>query len=109
MADSLPVSMSRPQHYWPGWEDKGGPSSTHRRRWLEKLAPLAFVDIGRAVTEDPLPGEKKSQILASVGAGVILEVRNNFTGALYYGWPLRSTEDTDKGDGRLNASLTYRF
>ena len=44
-----------------------------------------------------------------MGVGIIAEVRENFTGALYYGWPLRSTADTDKGDGQLNVSLVYRF
>jgi len=86
----------------PGMGDEDDP-------WLRKLAPLVFVDIGRAQIEDPLPGEDRIQELASVGAGAIVDIKGNFTGALYYGWPLRSTLDTNKGKGKLNASLTYRF
>lgn len=77
--------------------------------WLRKLAPLVFFDMGRAQIEDPLPGEQRIQELASVGAGAIVDIQGGFTGALYYGWPLRSTLDTDEGRGKLNASLTYRF
>jgi hypothetical protein len=28
---------------------------------------------------------------------------------LYYGWPLRGTEETKRGHGRLNASFVKRF
>ena len=96
------------RHVWP--EDIASTGSANSDEpWLRKLAPLVFVDFGRAKIEDPLPGEKRIQELASVGIGAIAEVQDNFTGALYYGWPLRSTADTDKGNGRLNISLVYRF
>jgi hemolysin activation/secretion protein len=77
--------------------------------WLRKLAPLAFVDIGRAEVEDPVPGETKIRELASAGIGTVVEIGDEFTAALYYGWPLRATPETDRNEGRLNISLVYRF
>jgi hemolysin activation/secretion protein len=98
------------RHVWPERDDIASTGSADRNKlWLRKLAPLVFVDFGRAKIEDPVPGEKRIQELTSVGVGAIAEVKDNFTGALYYGWPLRSTTDTDKGNGQLNISLVYRF
>jgi hemolysin activation/secretion protein len=76
---------------------------------LRKLAPLAFFDFGRSQVEDPVPGERENQTLYSAGAGLILEIGNNFSGALYYGYPLRETDDTREGKGRLNASAMLRW
>jgi len=98
------------RYYRLGLKDSNGTMSANRGKpWLRKLAPLVFVDVGRARTEDPLPGEKRIQELASVGVGAIAEVQDDFTGALYCGWPLRSTAETEKGDWQLNVSLVYRF
>ena len=77
--------------------------------FLRKLAPLAFFDYGRAKIEDPVPGEKETENLYSVGPGVLTELGDNFVGAVYYGFPLKETDDTDKGDGRLNVSLMMRW
>jgi hemolysin activation/secretion protein len=76
---------------------------------LKKLAPLAFIDYGRAKIKSPVPGEKRIQELCSVGVGVIVELRDNFGASLYCGWPLRATDETDEGDVRLNVSLIRRF
>jgi hemolysin activation/secretion protein len=76
---------------------------------LKKLAPLAFFDYGRAKIESPVAGEKSSQTLYSVGVGLALEVGNNFSGAMYYGYPLKDTEETDTGHGRFNASAMLRW
>jgi hemolysin activation/secretion protein len=76
---------------------------------LKKLAPLAFFDYGRATIESPVSTEKSSQTLYSIGVGVAFEIGNNFSGALYYGHPLKDTVDTDKGNGRLNASVMLRW
>jgi hemolysin activation/secretion protein len=76
---------------------------------IKRLAPLAFLDYGRAKIKSPVPGEKSNQTLYSVGVGLALEIGNNFSGALYYGVPLKSTEDTDSGNGRLNASVMLRW
>ena len=76
---------------------------------LKKLAPLAFFDYGRATIESPVSTEKSSQTLYSVGVGVAFEIGNNFSGALYYGHPLKDTVDTNKGNGRLYASVMLRW
>lgn len=80
-----------------------------RGLYLRRVAPLAFVDYGRAKTKDPLPGEQGIQKLCSVGVGAIFEVGDNFTAGLYYGWPLRETDETDRWEGRMNVNLVYRF
>ena len=77
--------------------------------WLRKLAPLAFIDFGRAKIKSPLVGEQGTQELCSLGVGTIAELGDNFSAGIYYGWPLRGTDQTDKGDGRLNFSCVYRF
>ncbi len=77
--------------------------------WLRKLAPLAFIDFGRAKIKSPLVGEQGTQNLFSLGVGTIAELGDNFSAGIYYGWPLRGTDQTNKGDGRLNFSCVYRF
>ena len=77
--------------------------------WLRKLAPLAFIDFGRAKIKSPVVGERKIRELISIGVGTIAELGDNFSAGIYYGWPLRGTDETDKGDGRLNFSCVYRF
>jgi hemolysin activation/secretion protein len=74
-----------------------------------KLAPLAFVDFGRAKVKDPVPGEKKTQELSSAGIGMIAQFGDGNHVSLYCGWPLRETDETDKGDFRLNVRLLRRF
>jgi len=76
---------------------------------LKKLAPLVFFDYGRAKIESPVPGEEGSQTLYSVGIGVAFEIGNNFSGALYYGHPMKDTNDTDSGNGRISASAMLRW
>lgn len=77
--------------------------------WLRKLAPLAFIDFGRAKRKNPLASEWGTRELCSLGVGTIAELGDNFSAGIYYGWPLRGTDQTDKGDGRLNFSCIYRF
>jgi hemolysin activation/secretion protein len=76
---------------------------------LRKLAPVAFIDSGRAKTKHPVAGESAVQELCSVGTGLIIETWDNFSAGMYYGWALRGTDDTDRGDGRLNMSFMLRF
>ena len=76
---------------------------------LRKLAPVAFIDSGRAKTKYPIAGEKAVRELCSVGTGLIIETENNFSASIYYGWALRGTDETDRGDGRLNMSFMKRF
>ena len=75
---------------------------------MRKLAPLAFCDFGRARYEDPVAGEH-NQELVSIGTGGLIELGDNFVGAVYYGWPLQATSTTDTQDGRLNLSLMMRW
>ena len=76
---------------------------------IKRLAPLAFFDYGRTKVESPVPGEKGNQTLYSIGAGLAFDVGNNFSGALYYGYPLKETDDTNEGKGRLSASALLRW
>ncbi len=77
--------------------------------WLRKLAPLAFFDFGRAKIKSPVIGEQEVRELCSIGVGTIFEIEDNFSAGIYYGWPLRGTDETDNGDGRFNFSCIYRF
>ena len=77
---------------------------------LKKLAPLAFFDYGQVKIEDPDPVyEEGSQTLYSVGVGLAFEFGNHFSGALYYGHPLKDTNDTSSGNGRISASAMLRW
>jgi hemolysin activation/secretion protein len=80
-----------------------------RKPWLRRLAPLVFFDNGRAKIKDSVAGEKGAQELSSVGGGVAVDLGDNFSGAVYYGVPLRSTGDTDSGEGRFSFTFVYRF
>jgi len=86
-----------------------GESEETGKRLIKKLAPLVFIDWGRAKTKDPVAGERRVHELCSIGTGLIFEVGDDFTGQLYYGWPLRGTDETERGHGRLNASFVKRF
>ncbi|MHC4482673.1 MAG: ShlB/FhaC/HecB family hemolysin secretion/activation protein [Planctomycetota bacterium] len=98
------------KYYGPKQTDETNRERTKSKKpLLRKLAPLAFVDYGRAKIKDHVPGEKAIQELCSVGLGTAVELGDNFNAAVYYGYPLRSTDDTDKGDGRFSISLIYRF
>ena len=76
---------------------------------LKKLAPLAFFDYGRTKVESPVPGEDENQTIYSIGVGMAFEIGNNFSGALYYGHPLKDTIDTNSGNGRISASAMLRW
>ncbi len=76
---------------------------------LKKLAPLVFLDIGRTTIQHPLPGEERHQTLFSAGVGTIFEIGDNFSGGVYYGYPLKETPDTRRGKGRLNIGLLLRW
>jgi len=87
----------------------GAESKEAGKRLIKKCAPLVFIDWGRAKTKHPVAGERRVHELCSIGTGLIFEVGDDFTGQLYYGWPLRGTDETDRGHGRLNASFVTRF
>ena len=77
--------------------------------FIRKLAPLAFVDYGRARIRNTVGTEKGDQTLASIGTGVLVELGDNFSGGVYYGLPLTGTDGTDKGQGRFNVGLMLRW
>ncbi len=76
---------------------------------IRKLAPLAFLDFGRTRIKDPVAGEDKNTTLCSIGVGAVFEIGNNFSGAIYYGYPLKKTISTRQGKGRLSASAMLRW
>ncbi|MHC4215435.1 MAG: ShlB/FhaC/HecB family hemolysin secretion/activation protein [Planctomycetota bacterium] len=77
--------------------------------FVKKLAPLVFFDYGRAKIKDPVATEKEYEELISAGAGIIFELGDNFTGSVYYGYPLADTDDTNKGKGRMNFGVLWRW
>ena len=89
--------------------DQSAESKETKIPQLRKFAPVAFIDYGRAKTKNASAGELGVQELCSVGTGLIIEAEGDFSAGIYYGWALRGTEDTDKGDGRLNMSFMKRF
>lgn len=76
---------------------------------LKKLAPLAFLDFGRTTIQHPVAGEERHQTLFSAGVGTIFEIGDNFSGGVYYGYPLKETPDTRRGKGRLNVGFLLRW
>ncbi len=76
---------------------------------LRKLAPLAFFDYGLAKVEDPVVGDQEDQELCSVGSGVIVEIGDNYSGVVYYGYPLIPTGSTRTGKGRLHIGFLARW
>lgn len=84
-------------------------SAQAKKSFIRKLAPLAFCDYGRASNMHPLTTEKGHETLSSVGLGLIAELGDNFSGAVYAGYPLTGTDNTDKGEGRMNATFLWRW
>jgi hemolysin activation/secretion protein len=76
---------------------------------LKKFAPLIFLDYGRTAIQHPLATEKRHTTLFSVGAGALFEIGDNFSGGVYYGYPLRKTDDTRRGKGRVNVGFLLRW
>ncbi|MHC4212038.1 MAG: ShlB/FhaC/HecB family hemolysin secretion/activation protein [Planctomycetota bacterium] len=97
--------------YWQSRQDDQDQSDKQQENneCITKLAPLVFYDLARARIKDPVPGEKSVRELYSVGTGLLISLRNNFDAGMYYGWPLKSTERTDRCDGRFNFTFTLRF
>lgn len=83
-------------------------SGTQEKPFLRKLAPLVFMDFGRAKVEDKVAGEQDEELL-SIGTGGLVELGDHFAGAVYYGFPLQGTTTTDTEDGHLNLSFMMRW
>lgn len=93
----------------PSIESEPNNPAIREKLQLRKLAPLFFLDYAKAKNKDRVGGEPSGEELASWGVGTIVELGDNFTGAVYYGYPLMATEDTREGKGRVNVSLMLRF
>ena len=76
---------------------------------VRKLAPLVFFDYGRAKNIHPATFEHGRTEMFSAGVGLLLELGENFSGAVYYGYPLRHTDDTRTGKGKVNAGFLLRW
>ena len=90
-------------------EESSSNGAQDKKTWLKKLAPLAFIDFGRAQIKDSVAGENGAKELVSIGTGLIVEIGEHFNGAVYYGFPLRRTDTTRSKDGRLNIGLMLRW
>ncbi len=81
--------------------------------YFKRLAPVAFFDYGRARIKDSnkgvTPPESSHTEMYSVGAGLVMEIGQHFTGVIYYGFPLKKTTRTDKCEGRINLGFMLRF
>ncbi len=77
--------------------------------YLKKLAPLVFFDYGRTKITKPTGLDKRHEEIFSVGGGGILELGDNFSGAVYYGYPLEPTNNTRTGKGRVNVSFMIKW
>jgi len=77
--------------------------------WLRKLAPVAFIDGGRAKMEHRVAGEPGTEELFGAGVGLIGEVGENFEAAAYLAWPLRDAGRTQAGQERLHLSFIARW
>lgn len=76
---------------------------------VRKLAPLVFFDYGRAKTVKPVGLDSSHEELFSIGGGGIVELGDNFSGVVYYGYPLNATDTTRKGKGQLNVGVMMKW
>ena len=97
--------------YWQSRENDQDQSDKQQENnhGITKLAPLVFYDLAKARVKDPVPGERSVRELYSVGTGLLIRLGNDFDAGMYYGWPLKSTVKTDRGQGRFNFTFTLRF
>jgi hemolysin activation/secretion protein len=91
------------------WQVGENEEDDSKKPWVRKLAPLCFIDYGRAVVKDPVVGEQRVTEMCSVGIGTIMELGENVSTGIYYGWALRGTDETDRGEGRLGLSFMIRW
>jgi hemolysin activation/secretion protein len=90
-------------------EEDNGDQSSSKKYGLKKLAPLAFIDYGSARINNSTGNERGNEIFLSIGPGILAEIGDNFSTALYWGIALRETEKTDAGDSRVNVSFMMRW
>ena len=78
---------------------------------MKKIAAERQIQIGldEIKSKTEMKTEKEYEELMSAGLGFLVELGDNFRGAMYYGYPLTHTDDTRTGKGRLNAGVMYQF
>ncbi len=78
---------------------------------IKKAAPLCFLDYGRTKMIHPIRtiGEQTNVDMLSVGIGALLDVGDHFSGAVYWGIPLKDTHVTNDRGGRVNTSFMLRW
>lgn len=69
----------------------------------------AFADAGQLRLRDPLPEQESRFSLASVGIGTSFRLARYVNGRLDLGFPLKDGPRTDRGDPRLNFSVTASY
>jgi len=93
-------SLQPKQNQQPGQQQK---------KFVKRVAPLVFWDYGKARIRRAIANEEGSKDLWSLGAGVLAELGDNFSGGIYYGFPMTNTDDSHSMDGRWHISLMYRW
>ena len=77
--------------------------------FVRRFAPLVFLDAARAKIKHPTSSEKDAEEMVSVGVGTAITLGDTFDAGIYYGIPLRSTDDTRKNRGRWSFNLMMRW
>ncbi len=90
-------------------EQNNNTAEEEKQPWLRKLAPVAFIDGGRAKVEHKVPGETGVEELFGAGVGLIGEIGENLEAAAYLAWPLRGAGRTKTGQERLHVSFIARW
>jgi len=75
---------------------------------FKRLAPVLFVDGAHAAVIDSVVGEKSDYDFLSFGTGVIGQLGDNLSGEFYYGWPLKSSTNSNvDGEYHLSFKLVW--
>jgi hemolysin activation/secretion protein len=93
LAASLELLMPR----WAAWADQ------------VEVRPLFFVDAGRAVVRDPLPEQRDRLTLASLGAGIRVQLKPRVTISLDAARAMRDGTATERGDFRITARMQAEY
>jgi hemolysin activation/secretion protein len=73
------------------------------------LAGVFFWDFGRIYRKFPLPVERETDYLASVGLGVRLSFANNFSATIDYGYQLEEVELPGEPHDRVHVKVTLGY
>jgi hemolysin activation/secretion protein len=73
---------------------------------------LGFVDIAKVTVNRPLPGEKESQTVGSVGLGLRAALGTGLSARMDWGYVTQGTSGKSgpaAGDNKLHATMTWVF